>query len=150
MTGSTYTQDAKLGDGVLGLNSVNIARNLVGDLGRREGLKELAELLLLVVVVRRVTLPVVSFTTLSERRGEISHISMGHGLPLNQSGIYTLNFCLSSHVARISAPCSVWSKKPKMSMMTTIALSASFGPVTSASCQYTSPRLNCKAISQVL
>ena len=52
--GATYTQDAKFGNGVLGLDGVNVAGNLVGDLGRREGLEELAQLLLLVVVVRGV------------------------------------------------------------------------------------------------
>ena len=44
----------------------------------------------------------------------------------------TLYFWWSSLVARISAPWTVWSKKPKMSKMKIIPLSASAGPVTSS------------------
>lgn len=52
--GATYPKDAKLGDGaLLGLDGVNESRDFARDLGRRESLKELAKLLLLVVIVGR-------------------------------------------------------------------------------------------------
>ena len=57
---------------------------------------------------------------------------MGQGSPWNQSGMKTLYLWWSSLVERMSAPWTVWSKKPKMSKMTTMALVASSGPVTSA------------------
>lgn len=37
-------------------------------------------------------------------------ISMGHGSPLNQSGMKTLNFSLSCELERMSAPWRVWGK----------------------------------------
>lgn len=53
------------------------------------------------------------------------------GSPANQSGMKTRYFSAPA-VARISAPCRVWGKKPKMSNVTTMAFFASAGPVTSA------------------
>ena len=60
-----------------------------------------------------------------------THQSIGQGSPLNKSGMKTLYFVCSSLVARISAPWMVWSKKPKMSKMSTMPFAASEGPVTS-------------------
>jgi len=61
-----------------------------------------------------------------------THHSIGTGSPLNQSGMNILCFWLWLLVARMSAPCSVCLKKPKMSKIETMPFSASSGPVTSA------------------
>lgn len=52
---TTYTENTSLGDGrVLLQNSLDVVRHQAGDLGRRVSSKELAEVLLLLVRVRRV------------------------------------------------------------------------------------------------
>lgn len=43
------------------------------------------------------------------------NLEMGNGAPSNQSGMKTRYFCASSEVARMSAPCSVCGKYPKIS-----------------------------------
>ena len=43
------------------------------------------------------------------------NFSMGNGLPPNQSGMKTRYFWASSEVPRMSAPCRVCGKYPKMS-----------------------------------
>lgn len=69
-----------------------------------------------------------SFFFLSSSVG--GYHSYAAGSPSNQSGISTRCFCLPAS-ARISAPWTVWGKKPKMSMMTRMPFSASAGPVVS-------------------
>jgi hypothetical protein len=56
-TCKTYTQDGKLGNGrVLLLHGLDVVRNLASNLWRRVCAKEVVQLLLLVVVVRRIAI----------------------------------------------------------------------------------------------
>lgn len=54
------------------------------------------------------------------------------GLPSKKSGTKTRYGLLESLIARMSAPCNIWSEKPKMSYTTRIAFLAEGGPVTSS------------------
>lgn len=90
----THSDDSELLDGrVLILDSLYIVRNLAGNLGGRICAEEVSKLLLLVVVIGRVADIELAVSEALRADDDVSsYISMGQGLPLNQSGIKTLYF----------------------------------------------------------
>ena len=95
-SGWTHANDAVLGHGgVLLLQRLDIVGHIAGNLGRREGAKEVAQVLLLLLGVGRVP-DAISPGYMHEIHKDSTHHSMGQGSPLNQSGIKTLYFCFSS------------------------------------------------------
>ena len=90
----THSDDSELLDGrVLVLDSLHIVRDLAGNLGGRVGAEEVSKLLLLIVVVGRVAGVELAVNEALQTHEDVSpYISMGQGLPLNQSGIKTLYF----------------------------------------------------------
>ncbi len=132
---ATHAHDAPgLDRWVAVLHGPDVVRNLARDGRRRVVLEEGAQAVLLLLGVGRVPAArgraglAACGPNYGERPEGVEYHSIGHGLPSNQSGMKTLYLCCSSLVARMSAPWTVWSKKPKMSKMEMMPLVASAGP----------------------